>query len=338
VKNKIRKLVGEKNYLMIATYKINLVNYFILLNNYWVDFKLYVNYSNVFNMDSFEKVEAKIILYYHSLEKGLIHENIRFKFGRQNVLLLLEYLKRKEVIEKINYSQVSAAVTVLCDYYKLHKKNNIDISDYFTNSDYEQISGYSNSNCSSTKMHNKSSYFKNSNENFLNFSFSRNSVRDYTGEIISEEKIQNVIELAKNAPSVCNRQPVKVYFVDNKVIVDEILDIQQGLKGYSDKVSQLLVVVSDRSYFYTIGERSQLFIDGGIFLMNLLYSLHFYKIAACPAHWGLDNNADAKIQKVLKLTSAEKVISLVAIGIPENEFKTCSSKRRHNNEVLKIVK
>jgi nitroreductase len=73
------------------------------------------------------------------------------------------------------------------------------------------------------------------------------------------------------------------------------------------------------------------------FLMNLLYALHYYKIAACPAHWALDIEADKKINNLLNLKDSDKVISLVAIGKPINEFKTALSMRRSNDEILKKV-
>ena len=115
------------------------------------------------------------------------------------------------------------------------------------------------------------------------------------------------------------------------------MTIQGGLTGYTDGVSQLMVVVSDRNYFYTVGERNQLYIDGGLFLMNLLYALHYYEIGATPLHWGHNKDKDQEIMKEISLSESEKVICVVAIGIPKDEFKTTLSLRRDNNEILKIV-
>ncbi|MDD4781718.1 MAG: nitroreductase family protein, partial [Tissierellia bacterium] len=106
---------------------------------------------------------------------------------------------------------------------------------------------------------------------------------------------------------------------------------------YSDNLSQLIVLTSDRSYFYSIGERYQLYIDGGIYLMNLLYALHYYEIAACPAHWGMPIEADIKVQKIIGLNDSEKIICLIAIGKPVDEFKTTLSLRRSYNENLRVI-
>src|SRR5690606_16865431 len=131
----------------------------------------------------------------------------------------------------------------------------------------------------------KESFYSNVNSNFEKFSYSRKSIRNFTGEIIKFKDIQEAVQLALNAPSVCNRQASKVYLLDRKSEIDKVLKIQGGFSGFSENVNQLLVLTNDRNYYYTIGERNQFYIDGGIFLMNLLYALHFYKIACCPANW-----------------------------------------------------
>ena len=341
MKELIRKRLGQKTFQRAKSiYRgikgLKAVKFWLLVKNFGVDFYSFYQYSNVFKVDTFEKLEAKIILKYHSLEKGLVHDHIRFRFGKQNVIILARLLKKSEVVERRSFSQIKAAYILLCNYYNLHCENNVDISDYFNREDFELFQEYAQSDSQSIVLHKKDVYFTNS-KDFFDFSHSRSSVRDFTGEKIPLARIKDVIHLARNAPSVCNRQPVKIYHVGNKEKIDQIFQIQQGLNGYSDNISQVLVVVSDRNYFYTIGERNQLYIDGGIFLMNLLYSLHYYGIGACPAHWGLQTSADKKLQKIIPIKKSEKVISLVAIGVPKEKFSTCLSLRRSSEEILKIV-
>ncbi len=49
----------------------------------------------------------------------------------------------------------------------------------------------------------------------------------------------------------------------------------------------------------------QCYIDGGIFLMNLLYALHFKNIAACPLHCALNLFKERKIKKMLGMKRSE---------------------------------
>ena len=47
----------------------------------------------------------------------------------------------------------------------------------------------------------------------------------------SLESIEQAVELAKYAPSACNKQPVRIYVVFDKENVEKILDMQQGNRG-----------------------------------------------------------------------------------------------------------
>ena len=292
--------------------------------------------SSVFYEDSYEKIELKIILDSHSLEKGLLHKEFRYKYGQKRVKDLISNLNT-DYIDNNNNSQLLAAYQVLCDYYDIHKKNNEDISLYFNELDYtkfKKILIKEGFNKHSIIDYSNNELFEKSNSNFYAFSMSRKSVRHYTGEAISLDVIDKVIELTKYAPSVCNRQPNSIYYLDDKNKIDKLLDLQEGFSGFTDNVSQILVVVSDVSYFSTIGERNQMYVDGGIFLMNLLYSLHYYKIGACTANWSKEYNVDRAGNKLLNLSGQKKIIAIVPIGVVNDKVRVTLSLRRSIDEIL----
>ena len=333
IKTIVKKILGEELVAKINKYR----NSRKLRKNYKEDCKLYKEHSTVFKKDTFNKKESEITLLYHSIEKGFLYDPLRFRFAEQKIKKLIKYLKNIDLPKVNNRIQIQAAILNLCVYYDIHQKNQIDISDYFPIEDYEFLKSNLKISGDPVKYHTKDTFFKSNRSDFKVFSCSRSSVRNFTGEKIPIEIFQQVVDLANNAPSVCNRQSVSVYLIEDKEKIDSILKIQGGLKGYDEKLSQLIVLTSDRNYFYSIGERNQLFIDGGIYLMNLLYALHYYKIGACPAHWGMPIEADKKVQNILGLKDSEKIISLIAIGIPEDNFKTTLSLRRPANENLHII-
>src|SRR5690554_411514 len=339
--NKVRRLLkrifGIKMSRSLGQFISKLKNFTLLIINTFIDGMLFYRHSMVFKQNTFNKIESRIVLHYHSLEKGFLHSDFRYRFAESRIKELITLLNRQEIIENNNKSQIAAAYLSMCKYYERHESNNIDISDFYSRKDYNLFKKLSTLELNIIKEFDINTYFKNTAGNFLEFSNSRSSVRSFTKKRIPFGTIEKVIELAKNAPSVCNRQPTKVYYVENKEKIDNILKIQGGLTGYTNEVSQLLIVVSDRNYFYSIGERNQLYVDGGIFLMNLLYALHYYKIGACPAHWGHNSNKDKDIMREISLSESEKVICVIPIGIPKGEFKAILSLRRNNNEILKIV-
>jgi nitroreductase len=337
IKTIVKNLLGSNN-----IYKINIIRRKRnlkrdLKSSFNVDCKLYGKHSSVFTKDTYNKIESEITLRYHSIEKGFLHNPIRYRFAKTRVEELLNYLRFKEVNSHIKDIQIQSAILNLCAYYELHLNNNINISDFFSKEEYNNLKRKLILNEQPVKYHTSSDYFNFKYSNFKQFSQSRCSVRDFTGEKIPLELFEKVVDLANQAPTVCNRQGVSVNLIDNKDKIDKILSIQGGLRGYSDNLSQLIVLTSDRSYFYSIGERYQLYIDGGIYLMNLLYALHYYEIAACPAHWGMPTEADLKAQEIIGLNESEKIICLIAIGKPVKDFKTTLSLRRSYVENFRVI-
>lgn len=334
IKKIVKKILGKRVLSIFHQRKF----LFLLKKNKKSDYKLYKKHSTVFKTDTFFKKESEITLLYHALEKGFLHETIRYRFGVGRIEPLLRLLEDEEVLMNIDRVQVQSALSSLCNYYELHKKNGIDISDFFSEKKYNELKTGIKRRLKHTKEYSAESYFSHINDDFYSFSNSRSSIRSFSDEKVPLSKIEKVIDLANNAPSVCNRQPTLCYLVEKKEIIDKILEIQGGLTGYSQGIKQLFVLTCNRNYFFSVGERNQLYIDGGIYLMNLLYSLHYHQIVACPLHWGKLVSDDVKVRNLLNLPESLQIISLIAIGLPSEKFKATLSLRRGSDENLKVVR
>lgn len=315
--------------------------YINVVTNMFYDTYFYCKHSNVFSINTINKLEAKIILDYHSVEKGLLFSKTKFGFAEDKIIRLNKLLKNEKVILNSQKSQISIAFSIMCEYYELHKANNFDISSFFAEQDYlrykEILDSSYDPKFSGVYEFTKEQFFDHSISSFDKFSDSRKSVRNFTGNIIDDSLIEKAVHLSKNAPSVCNRQPSKVYYIKDKIKIDKVLDVQAGLNGFSENINQLLVVTTDVNYYYSIGERYQFYIDGGVYLMNLLYALHFYNIAACPANWAKEKDDEKKIKQLIPIKDSEKVICLIAIGEADQNFRTTLSKRRELKELLTTI-
>ncbi|MCA4806988.1 nitroreductase family protein [Myroides odoratimimus] len=308
--------------------------------NFRVDKKLYKDYSLVFNKNDIKQKEADLILNYHSLEKGMLFLEMKKGFAAHRVKRLHILLNDNEVKSNIVRSQIRVAYEVMCKYYELHYEKEWNIENLYTKEQYEfykKILGnyYSNIFTGVYSFSRQEFYNNVKNADFQSFAHSRKSVRDFTGDKIEVKVLEKVIELANTAPSVCNRQASNVYLIEDKQKIDSLLAIQGGFVGYTDNVSQLLILTNDRKYYYTIGERNQFYIDGGIYLMNLLYALHYYEIGNCPANWGKENKDDKAVLSIVDIPESEKIICMIPIGVCENSFRTTLSLRRDSSENLK---
>lgn len=303
------------------------------------DLYLYIKHSSLIFVNNQVKLLALMTYNYHTLEKGLSMKSIRHGYGKQKVISLLERTK-KYVMQgyDVNLSQFIASCSVLDKYYTFHQEVKYNISDYFSLSDYELIKKYSKENIGGTMNISVSDYFLSSKLNYRDFSLSRHSIRSFSTELIEQKKIERAINLAKHCPSACNRQSTKVYLIENSKAIKKILEIQKGINATANEVHQLLVITSNRNYFFTSGERYQIFVDGGIFIQSVLMSLHFEEIAACPLHWSLNMRQDNRIKEIVKFGSGEKVISLIAIGNLAQDMKVPASHRKEIGEIFNIVK
>jgi nitroreductase len=326
-------------YLPIVNYKdSNFYKGYELISNFFEDYLLYKKYSIVFSKKDIKNKEADLILHYHSIEKGMLFTKMKSGFAKNRVENLHRMLDDSEVKANMNRDQIKTAYRIMCEYYELHQKANYDISTIYT---LEQYNVYKNilSNSYTTDFSGKinwirDTFYNDVKSDFHNFAHSRKSVREFTGEKIESSILEKVIDLANTAPSVCNRQASNIYLLEDKDKIEKVLEIQAGFAGYTDNVSQLLVLTNDRKYYYTVGERNQFYIDGGAYLMNLLYALHYYKIANCPANWGKTKSDDHLVRKIIAIPEAEKIICMVPIGIAKDSFRTTLSLRRSHSENL----
>jgi nitroreductase len=308
-----------------------------LFLNFWFEFVQFTNYSNAFKIDTQEKIQGKISFYYHAIEKGLINNPLRYKFGVEKLQRLLKYLKLwEERGYSSTHSQFRSPFGVIRAYIDLHEKNGISLDDVFSAADFAFISKYE-SREGGVHHFTSENYFTNAEAPFDSFSNSRHSVRHFTNGIVPRETIRHVVSLARNAPSVCNRQGFRVRQVIGKEKIDAALAIQAGLNATASTVHNLFIITVDRSAFVASSEWYQTFIDGGIFLQNVLYALHFHKLGAVPLNWSKHYFEDKKMQKLLGLNPAEKIICLIAFGYLIPEFKVPYSSRRNVDEILKEI-
>lgn len=307
-----------------------------LVYNYWIDLLSYEKYSITFHVKDLKNKEAELILNYHGLEKGLLHNDIKEAFAKERIIKLHKLLSDDEIIKNISRSQIRIGFQVVCEYFEVQKSCGYDISSFYTEEQYNLYRSILGNlyieNQSGVIDWTDSDFYSKVNSNFESFAFSRKSIRNFTGEKIPDNLLNSAIQLANTAPSVCNRQASNVYLVEDKGLIDSVLSVQGGFRGYTENVRQLLILTNDRKYYYSIGERNQLYIDGGIYLMNLLYALHFYRIANCPIHWGKTIHDDRSLYNFIKIPDSEKIICMIPIGIAKKQFKTTLSLRRDVTE------
>lgn len=305
---------------------------------YRYDWKQYRKYSNSFFSDSATKLIGEIIKAYHVIEKGLTMPEVRFGFGQQKIIELTEYCNRYIREYGTEEEQLQHAVQVIFEYKLFHNNHNFKLEEE-TDRVIEQLKIDSiNSNKSTQIEMTKSDYFKYSVSSFPKFAISRTSVRNYTNENISLEKILKSLDLAKKTPSACNRQSWRTYVYTDRDQIDNILKVQAGNRGFGHLTNKLIVICAELGLFSRAYERNQAFIDGGMYAMNVLYTLHYEEIATCILNCSTTPDRDISLRKLTNIKQSEVFIAMIACGIPPENFKIAYSKRYKLEKTNRVVK
>ena len=288
-----------------------------------------------------EQCIARVTFYSHQIEKGLSHSNFRFGFGKTaltNLSLALEELKRSES----DYSKCAAyqsAIAALQEYRSKHENANYcinDIIELFPSDIWSDASTSISANGGSVcvKASEKS---ENGTLPFESLFLNRRSIREFSDVPLTEAEIKHVVDVAMKAPSVCNRQPVRVYAITNESIIKKLLKLQGGFNGYKFPPT-LFLITADNKAFLSISEHNEGFVDGGLFSMALLLALEANKIAACPLNTMFSKQIDQQTRNIIGIPRNEFLIMYIAAGHFPDETYTCISRRYPVQDILSIIR
>lgn len=271
---------------------------------------------------------------YHRLEKSLSFRVQKANSGSDAANALLGMFKEKGFQRnKISYHE-KVALKVLSDYKDTIDPNielafNISKLSEELESDFVIDGGvteYSHAELLLGKL-----------ESPENFFLTRYSVRDFKSEKVDKCLIERAVRLALKTPSVCNRQAWHVYHIDQREVIDNVLTLQNGNRGFGHEAPCLLLLTVDLNAFDTSEERYQHWIDGGMFSMSILMALHSLGIGSCCLNWSKGVIDDLRLRKKINIAPNHTILMLMAVGYPNENLKVCYSARRPLEEVYSYV-
>lgn len=167
------------------------------------------------------------------------------------------------------------------------------------------------------------------------FFASRHSVRNYSTKEVPQETLEEAVELAINTPSVCNRQPWHVRFYRERDEIETALSFQNGNAGFRHTIPVVALVTVDRAMFAGANERNQVFIDGGLFSMSLVWALHSLGLDSCMLNMSQPHSRMRALRAKLSIPESEAVVMFISIGYPAEGYRVARSPRRAVSEVVR---
>jgi nitroreductase len=136
----------------------------------------------------------------------------------------------------------------------------------------------------------------------------RRSIRRYTGDPVSEEDINRILEAGRWAPSASNNQPWKFIVLRSPEVRKKLAATLAWGKFLSQAVLGIAVVIDETASTHAVE-------DGAAATQNMLLESHSLGLGACwIGTYGSPHEASAK--KVLNVPEDERLLSVIAIGRP----------------------
>jgi len=140
----------------------------------------------------------------------------------------------------------------------------------------------------------------------------RRSIRRFTDQQIDIEIIKNILKAAMYAPSAVNRQPWHFVVVENRHLLDRIMEIHPH-SGMLRTASHGIIVCGDEQLQHDDG---YWVVDCGAATENLLLAAHALGLGACWVGLHPREGRKASISALLELPGHVQPFALVALGYP----------------------
>lgn len=145
----------------------------------------------------------------------------------------------------------------------------------------------------------------------------RRSVRWFEQKPVPRELIDRALEVARQAPTACNRLPYEFRIFDDPELAHEIASIPFGTAGYSHQVPAVAVLVGKLDHYFSPRDRHAIYVDSSLAAMSFIFGLETQGLGSTIINWPDFEPLEIKMQKTLGLDASERVVMLIGFGYPD---------------------
>jgi nitroreductase len=335
LKSIAKNVLGEKGVAVLKNKTTNIR----LSKQYKHDkYRFYTNFSNE-DKNNLGQINAKLIFRAHQIEKGLSHRDFRASFGKGPLEVLSQLIAtyNESGFPKDGKAYVNA-LSVLHAYIDKHNDLGEKLPEQF-NTWFGNVMDEIEA-CTSTiagvSMFTREEKENNHKVDYKTLFENRHATREFSDEPVDLAKVKNAIQISMKTPSVCNRQSSRVRVITNPDKIRDALNVQGGFTGYKMPPC-LILVTTDTSSFIGIGERNQVYTDGGLFSMSLMNGLEYEGLGVCPLHAMFEIGTECQIREILDVPMNENLIMFMVVGNFNEENYYCKSFRYDAEDVTKVI-
>ncbi len=293
-------------------------------------------YSSTISGSKVKNIERKLRLLIHSIEKGLCLAEVRLGFGKNKIIDLQKYIAQYEELETRKEYLLIQAKMIVNEYIDYHIAKGFEVDEFAKK---YNILATEASDIAMPGIVEKRvfSFDELKNQTYGELISNRHSTRVFSGEKLDFEAVKAAVDMTRRtAPSACNRQSVKVYCVKDKSIMQQVLKMQGGNRGFGETAQGILVVTADMKMYAGIEKKLPL-VDGGIFINGLANALFYNKVANCILHGCLGVRKEKHIKKICGISSYEMLVGFILVGAYTEKYYVAKSPRKPIGDTYKEI-
>jgi len=273
----------------------------------------------------------------HRLEKGLLMRPKREIFAKDYIKETIECFEgvwNNESYHQPNNLQMKWFYDVLSNYFSSSGEDKLitSLSERFT-----KITEGNKFEIQSNKSR---PYFRPekttiSYEDFFELTRIRRSVRWFLEKPVPRELIDKAIQAAIQSPSACNRQPFEYRVIDDRSMVEKVVNFPMGTKGYAYNIPVVIVAIGNLDAYFDERDRHLIYIDSSLANMALMLSLETLGLSSCPINWPDIEAREIMMDEFLSLERYQRPIMCIGVGFPDPEGMVAFSEKRSLDQIRK---
>lgn len=287
-----------------------------------------------FHSDRYEKVLWRLLLLSHSLEKGLGFYNKKDNFGLQKAYDLLKYmiisLDKGVVPGSFEYSE---SVAILKKYMQFRQDRGMDNVQLKKEIEAHGLFNYEVKALEAGERILFREDVQYNAQDFEKLCSIRHSIREYSEVEVTADQIRAAVEIARTAPSACNRQMFKLYNSENNEVNEKLAEVVPGNRGFQSEPNKYLFITTDKCAFDDT-EMDQCYVNGGIFAAFLQLAFTSQEIGSCIFQWPKNKKANKNVKKLLGIANSEVVVTVLGVGHYKDSFSVICSARRNAEDFI----
>lgn len=175
---------------------------------------------------------------------------------------------------------------------------------------------------------------------FYDLAGKRQSCRKYDSRPVEKEKVEQILESARIAPSASNSQPWTMIVADDKVIVEQIAkaSVSGGIpiNKFAAQAPVFIVIVVEKARTITrlagwIKERDFAWTDLGIVAEHICLQATELGLGTCMIGW-FD---EKKVRQILDIPSNKRVGLLITLGYPPEGYPLRRKIRKNPTDIIR---